>query len=55
MGDAGKHPPTREVLEKEKKRVSKEIIQEKEEKEAAPELNLDEANQLAKAKQDSFL
>lgn len=53
MGDAGKTPPTREVPEEEKKRVSKEIIKEEEEKEAGPELNLDGVQQVAHAKQES--
>lgn len=52
MGDTGKNPPSREVLEDEKQRVSKEIIQEEEEKEAGPELNLDAVKQVAKAKQE---
>ncbi|MCJ1462567.1 Protein phosphatase 2C 1 [Pseudocyphellaria aurata] len=53
MGDAGKNPPTREVLEEEKKRVSKEIIQEEEEKEPGPELNMDGVKQMAKARPES--
>ncbi|MCJ1262539.1 Protein phosphatase 2C 1 [Lobaria immixta] len=53
MGDAGKNLPTGDVLEEEKRRVSKEIIQEEEEKEPGPELKLDGVKQLAKAKQQS--
>lgn len=53
MSDAGKTPPTREVPEEEKKRVSKEIIKEEEEKEAGPELKLDGVQQVAHAKQES--
>ena len=53
MGEAGKHLPTGDVAEEEKNRVSKEIIQEEEEKEVGPEVNLNVdrvAKQLATAK-----
>lgn len=53
MGDAGRSLPSGDALEEEKKRVSKEIIKEEEEKEPGPELNLDRVKQLARAKQES--
>ena len=53
MGDAGRSLPSGDALEEEKKRVSKEIIKEEEEKEPGPELNLDRVKQLARAKQEA--